>query len=319
MKNPAKNYLTNIFLFLLSILLGLTICEIMGRLIGLGNPILYYSDPLIGYRLKPNQRVKRLKNTFITTNHEGFRVNNLEDNKYFTKIVFVGDSVTYGGSYIDDSDLFSALFCKNSFEMDSCLNGAINSWGLHNMGRFISNFNIYSDIKPKKFILVVLPGDEHRNLRSLSDTPFWKNTPKNPKAINEILRFIFLKHIIPKLESNDKKSIKSFSHKSNEINKLQKYISWKELEMLLKNSKYPIDLVITPPQRWFQDKNKFTKEVKLYDKFLENISSLQNIIKTCNLYYKIENRYKSELYVDGVHLSSKGHKLWAKSIFECLE
>ena len=309
MKNFAKNSLTNIFLFLLSIFLGLTLCEVMGRLIGLGNPILYYSDSLIGYRLKPNQRVKRLKNTFITTNSEGFRVSSLKDNNNFTKIVFVGDSVTYGGSYIDDSDLFSALFCKESYDKDYCLNGAINSWGLHNMGRFISNFHIYSDLRPKKFVLVVLPGDEHRNLISFSDTPFWNNTPKNPKAINEILRFIFLKHIIPKFESNGQKNLESVSHKSNEITKLQKVISWKEMEMQLKNSKYPIDLVITPPQRWFQDKVKFTKEVKLYDNFLENISSLKNIKKTCNLYYKLENKYRPELYVDGVHLSNKGHKL----------
>ena len=318
-EDKYNNSFKNISLFLFSIILGVTICEIGARFIGLGDPILYDADPLIGYRLKPNQRKKRLKNSYITTNNEGFRVSYQEDNKNLSKLVFIGDSVTYGGSYIDDSDLFSSLFCKISDEDDYCLNGAINSWGLHNMGRFISNFQIYSELKPKKFILIILPGDEHRNLRSLTDTPYWQNRPRNPRAINEILKFFLSKQIIPKLESNERENTEVFNKKLNEITKLQKAIAWKELEIQLINSKHPIDLVITPPRRWFKAKKKFRKEIKLYDKFLENISSLKNINKTCNLYYKIENYYKPDLYVDGVHLSKKGHMLWAKNILGCLQ
>ena len=33
------------------------------------------------------------------------------NNKKLSNLVFIGDSVTYGGSYIDDSNLFSSLFC----------------------------------------------------------------------------------------------------------------------------------------------------------------------------------------------------------------
>jgi len=135
-----NNIFTNIFLFTFSIILGITACEILGRVMGLGDPVLYYADSLIGYRLKPNQKVKRFKNSYITVNNEGFRVASLKNkNSSVKNVVFVGDSVTYGGSYINDNDLFSELFCESSIEDDYCLNGAINSWGLQNMGRFISN------------------------------------------------------------------------------------------------------------------------------------------------------------------------------------
>ena len=60
-EDKYKIFFKNLFLFLFSIILGVTTCEIAARLIGLGDPILYDADPLIGYRLKPNQRKKDLK------------------------------------------------------------------------------------------------------------------------------------------------------------------------------------------------------------------------------------------------------------------
>ena len=55
------------------------------------------------------------------------------------------------------------------------------------MGRFISNFRLYSERKPERFILVILPGDEQRNFRSLSGTPYWENQPKFPEATNNAI------------------------------------------------------------------------------------------------------------------------------------
>ena len=132
-----NKFFTKIILSIISILIGVTLCEITGRFIGLGKPILYQGDPLVGYRLKPNQRVQRLKKKFVTTNKEGFRISKKDGKKSIKKIVFIGDSVTYGGSYIDDSELFSQIFCQISEENDYCLNGGINAWGSQNMCRFI--------------------------------------------------------------------------------------------------------------------------------------------------------------------------------------
>ena len=42
---------------------------------GLGNPVLYKSDNLVGYRLKPNQSILRRKNALVSTDAEGFRIN----------------------------------------------------------------------------------------------------------------------------------------------------------------------------------------------------------------------------------------------------
>ena len=51
----------NLLLLFSSFLFGITIIEFFGRYLGLGNVILYDSDPLVGYRLRPNQSAKEEK------------------------------------------------------------------------------------------------------------------------------------------------------------------------------------------------------------------------------------------------------------------
>jgi len=176
-----------------------------------------------------------------------------------------------------------------------------------NMGRFIANFHIYSKKIPSSIFLVILPGDEVRNLKAFSETPFWDYPPKEPAAFNEIIRFINEKYFLPSLkdfEINQMDEIIYFNKKI--INEIQRESIWRELEELLKKSKYPINLIITPPKKWFED-NTYLKEIQRYDKFLNNISKLETIKETCNLNNYVFKEYKENLYVDGVHLSNKGH------------
>ena len=56
-----KEKILRLFLILFSIILGISFIEIFTRFLGLGSPLLYDSDSLVGYRLKPNQSQKRRK------------------------------------------------------------------------------------------------------------------------------------------------------------------------------------------------------------------------------------------------------------------
>ena len=84
--------------------------------------------------------------------------NNVKQDSFKEIVVFVGDSITYGGSYVDNSELFASLYCEGEEEL-LCLNGGLNAWGIGNMGNFISNFSLYSERVSSKFIVVILPGD----------------------------------------------------------------------------------------------------------------------------------------------------------------
>ena len=45
---------------------------------------------------------------------------------------------------------------------------------------------------------------------------------------------------------------------------------------------------------------------------------LKEVKKTCNLYKYLKNDYKKSFYTDGVHLSKKGHEVWSKKIYKCI-
>ena len=314
-----KKNILNFSLIIISFLIGISIVEVFGRFIGLGDVILYDADHLVGYRLKSNQSAKRRKNSFVNSDYEGFRFDpnsKLSNSSEF--IVFIGDSVTYGGSYIDNSDLFSSKYCQLTNEIDFCLNNGLNAWGTMNMGRFIANYDLYSSRKPRKLILVILPGDERRNLKSFTDTPFWSSKPRNPKAINEVFRYILLKIFIPFLQISEELSTDKELIKNKEIVfSTQRKQSWEELNLYLNKAKYPLDIVITPPRSWFEKKEN-NKEIQIYKNLLETLDSYK-INKKCNLYEFVKNQYSPDLYVDNVHLSAKGHDLWAKKLKVCLK
>ena len=303
-----KYLIGKISISLFSIFVGIFLTEIFAKRFGLGNPILYKSDNLVGYRLKPNQSKYRRRGSLVTSDSEGFRINHLANiDKDTNFLVFVGDSVTYGGSYIDNSEIFSSQYCELLKQKFYCLNNGLNAWGILNMGRFIANFHIYSKKIPSSIFLVILPGDEGRNLKAFSDTPFWDYPPKEPSALYEIIRFINIKYFLPSLKDFDKNQKDEMMYLNKKIiNEIQRESIWRELEELLKKSKYPINLIITPPKKWFED-NTYLKEIQKYDKFLNNISKLETIKETCNLYNYVFKEYKENLYVDGVHLSNKGH------------
>lgn len=312
-----KRFASKILILLSSVSLGILICEFAGRFIGLGNPLLYKSDSLVGYRLRPNQSNKRLQNSTVSTDFEGFRINpNIKNDPASDVFVFVGDSVTYGGSYVDDTEIFSSIFCANRSK-SICLNSGINAWGTYNMGRFISNFSLYSKRIPSEFILVILPGDDERNLKEINSLPFWTKTPKHPKAINEILNYLFWKDIIPSLRSQGT-DYQVDTSKENIIKYRTIHHSWVDLNNYLKSSISKINLIITPPKRWFTNSEENKSDIELYEKYLYMLSKNPNISKTCNLYNFIKNDYSKNDFVDSVHLSKSGHKKWAKYIASCL-
>lgn len=311
-----KNLLINFILTSTSIGFGIIICELIGKSVGLGDPLIYEHDPIVGYRLKKLQSKTRFHGAKVSSDFEGFRFDSTKKITKETKYnIFVGDSVTYGGSYIDDQDLFSSIYCNKLPKDIQCLNNGINSWGVLNMGRFISNFDLYSKRIPERFILVILPGDEYRNFRSLSDTPFWNTSPREPSAINEVLRYLNSKYFITILGKKPEKDKNPIKRK--ELTDIQRDLIWDELEFLLQKSIYPIDIVITPPMSWFTDRNK-RKDIMKYDKLLNKISRLDSVKKTCNLYRYILSDFNKDIYHDGIHLSKRGHNLWAKNIYKCL-
>jgi len=146
---------------------------------GLGNPPLYEISPLFGYRLKPSQvieprgAVSFLYGARLTTNNLGLRAAGEWDSNPAGKILFLGDSVTYGGQYIADSQLFSSL-AGSRLQGWQVGNGANNAWGIENIVGLIKDY----DFLPAEVVVTcVIEGDFYRGLTRASSMPLWTKRP----------------------------------------------------------------------------------------------------------------------------------------------
>ena len=179
-----------VVLIVLAILIG--IAEFTARMLGLGDPLLYRASVPVGYSLQPGQVKTRRRGAVVTIDSQGLRslVDWSESADY--RILFVGDSVTYGGSYIDDSELFSEEVCRElRDEKDlrvTCGNAGTNAYGVDNMRARLR----YSSIDNEDLIVVTLiASDAVRGMQSLHGLPYFSREPPNViPALTEVAVFI---------------------------------------------------------------------------------------------------------------------------------
>src|SRR5271166_5563580 len=104
----SKKILTLVALTIVVLLVG---SELTLRLaFGLGRPLLYTADPHVGYLPAANQDVRRFGAT-IHINQFGMRSDDLPDSpvKPGIRILFIGDSLTFGTTYVDQDKIFTEL------------------------------------------------------------------------------------------------------------------------------------------------------------------------------------------------------------------
>jgi lysophospholipase L1-like esterase len=111
--------------------------ELAARWIGLGNPIVYATNAAFRYAPVPNQQVSRRGGASVTIGPEGLRGLERWSGPADHRILFVGDSVTWGGTNTDDARTFAHLTCT---ELEArlarnfvCGNAGVNGYGTENM------------------------------------------------------------------------------------------------------------------------------------------------------------------------------------------
>jgi hypothetical protein len=143
-----------------SLLRALTVCSLLivallaiteGILrfaLGLGNPVLITPDSACEYILKPDQRVYRFF-SHTRTNHYGMRSEEVPPSRDpgRLRILFVGDSLTYGTSRVDQSQIFTEILHR---ELPSIvhkpvdvLNASAGAWAPDNEVSYIRSRGIF--------------------------------------------------------------------------------------------------------------------------------------------------------------------------------
>lgn len=125
--------------WIIAALLILGICtELLLRFVlGLGTPVVVVPDPACSYALAPNQRIWRF---FCHTHTDRYGMRS----DAFTplpapgtlRVMFVGDSVTYGTSHVDQPRIFTELLHHGLpsvvHQRVEVINASAGGWGIDN-------------------------------------------------------------------------------------------------------------------------------------------------------------------------------------------
>lgn len=285
------------------------VIEFSLRMYGLGNPIIYEKSLYWGYNPKPNQITSRFKNSVITINNQGVRSKKNETD--FFDFLFFGDSITYGGSYIDDDETFSSIVCNNLNKSRdkkdlTCGNAGVNAYGIKNIVPRISYFK--EKYPNNKIVITVITGNFLRNFSQIEALPYF--TKKNDfffKASVELIAFSL--DLIRK--SIRYKSNNFFSGKYAVYNKYEFIEAIDILESYYyKNIKNNNILIIWSPSLNNFENGLSELDEELIDKlsiFEEDFLNMYDEINSRNIQYK-------KIYYDQIHLNKYGHQIYGKII-----
>ncbi len=215
--------------------------------------------------------------------------------------MFLGDSVTYGGSYIDNKELFSHLAVKSLKQYQSG-NAGVNGWGVENIYGLI----VESNFLPAEIYVTALPeGDFYRGLSRIRGLPFFNISPRF--ALNEL--WLFFSY------NQNKKRYGFWQYFADEkevsfvVEKAVKKL--KETDILLKEKGFHNLIFITPTKaQVLEGANKDPLVEKMLIKY--NLETIYIVDKLNE--YNLSAGEKNDIFYDSVHLDKKGHELWANII-----
>jgi glycosidase len=289
-----------IFIFI-SFFIVVSICltEIYLRYLGLGDPVRYDSNYIYGYAPKENQKKERLRESIVTINELGLRTPFSWNNSEKKKIIFIGDSITYGGSYIDDEEIFSFLVCS---KMNNylCGNAGVNAYSVINMvmrsryDRRINNAEVY--------IFTVAPGDFYREYAGSNTAHFYLNKKEFfLPAITEAISFVTTKY-----------DINNYISKKNDTNTYNNKIDLIDYSFeLLKSEIYRLYSDNKKVRLFYTVEKEDKNSEKEINKYILNKLSKSNIP---NFYTLEKVLSKDEYFYDSVHYNKKGHLIVAEKI-----
>ncbi|MEO1068396.1 MAG: SGNH/GDSL hydrolase family protein [Cyanobacteria bacterium J06638_6] len=144
---------------------GIAIAELfLRRRYGLGTPPLYVADARTGYRLAPNQRLRR-RGRRIEINQYSMRGPEIAPQcpANTLRVLMLGDSIVNGGWWTDQSELLSLRVQQTltaqglpGYQAVEVLNASANSWGPRNELGYVLRFGTFES----QVVLLVLNTDD---------------------------------------------------------------------------------------------------------------------------------------------------------------
>lgn len=170
----------------------ITAAEIFLRSVGLGDPILFYTNQTYRMAPQPDQKTERLKGAKVTIDSKGLRSERDWTSPADAKILFIGDSITWGGTYIDDKDTFAQRVCARLEAVTNktfvCGNAGVNGYGTDNMAERVRHKNVDDETI---LVVTLISHDALRGMADITRGFFYTRQPPKPfKAVWEAAGYV---------------------------------------------------------------------------------------------------------------------------------
>jgi hypothetical protein len=294
--------------------------ELVLRGAGLGEPILFDVKPSYRYAPQPNQSQTRRRGAKVTIDSKGFRAVNDWTSPADGKILFIGDSVTWGGTYIDDQDTFAAGVCARLEQATGkrfvCGNAGTNEYGTDNMAERIRYKNVDDETA---LIVTIIMDDPFRGLRDADAAYLFTKAPSPPfRALWEASAFVAwrldraLRHGIVRLPPAHAPRPGDppfrFSRSAEEMRVGER--SLQNLFAAIRETQRPGRKVLLVLSPMAIELNGHETEVTTAVRAILERSGFELL----DLHAPVSAAYTADFYYDGVHLDRQGHRFYAEQI-----
>jgi len=284
---------------------------ILRRNAGLGDPVLYVRDPGCGYRLRPNQEKCRFYGASFRINNLGLRSQQDWDEQTSNKILFLGDSVTYGGSHIGNEALFSEIAVQ---ALDGYLSGnaGVPAWGVENVHGLIV---VERFLPAGTYVSTFIEGDFYRGLVQADMRPeVWFESPRY--ALRET-GFILWCWALTKLDLFDAfyPGIHFAEDYSEEESSEHAAAKLKEMDVFLRTKGFTHLIYISPTRGQVMGQEE--PDARVASLLQEQGVRAEYLLERLQR-LNAGTEERASWYKDHCHLTTRGHRVWGERMGEDL-
>lgn len=299
-RNPKK---TLACVWLAFLLLFAALAEMaLRQLSGLGSPVLFYAHPVYGYRMQPNQETWRFGGAHFRINNLGLRAREDWDRGVRDKVLFLGDSVTYGGNHISNEQLFSERAVQGLPGLRSG-NAGVPNWGVENVYGLVVEQGF---LPAATYVTTFIEDDFYRGLTSGRNRPWIKyQTPYF--ALQELAEFVWHKYFRNTAELNRRE--REGEPPQARVERAARKL--KALDEFLKARGYKHVIFISPTRQQVLEGRPRDARVKaeLERHGVDALYLLDRLPAAAA-------QERRAWYQDNDHLTAQGHALWGRLIRE---
>ncbi len=283
---------------------------------GFGNPLIYITDPHIGYLLAPNQQTRRFGNS-IQINQYSMRTAPISEkpSPSTLRILLLGDSIANGGWWTDGANTISSLMMgslatnhRDKFTDVEVLNASANSWGPRNELAYLQYFGNFHS---QAVVLLINTDDLFASAPTSLPVGRDRNYPANhpPLALVEVFqRYLIKQKPIPELRAIYKEGGDKVGFNLDAIDKIHTLTHQNNLQFLL---------VMTPLLREIGEPGPRDYEMKARQRLIE-FSQSRGITYIDFLPIFNSQPDPQALYHDTIHLNLSGNQLVTNTIIDRL-